>query len=92
MLEKLLRQTSVHLSGFLCSAVEPAMHRDFMYAAKNEFPTHSFTPISNYKGRLLKVITCFSLVIFIYNTCFLSTILEKIPIFSCELNEQVEKQ
>jgi hypothetical protein len=46
------------------------MHRDFMYAAKTEFPTHSFTPISNYKGRLLKVITCFSIVNFIYNNMY----------------------
>ena len=41
---------------FIWTVIQPAMHRDFMYTAKKEFPDQDFAPISIHATRKLKVL------------------------------------
>ena len=53
MLESDIRQIQL-----VWTVIQPAMHRDFMYSAKKEFPSQKFIPISTHTTRELKVGLC----------------------------------
>ncbi|CAH1798892.1 unnamed protein product [Owenia fusiformis] len=54
ILEGLLHRSNLNQIQFLWTVVQPALHRDFMYTAKKEFPSQTFQPVSTYTSREVK--------------------------------------
>ena len=55
IVEKLLDSSNFKQFQFIWTVIQPAMHRDFMYTAKKEFPEINFLPISTHVSRKLRV-------------------------------------
>ena len=55
-MEKLLACSNYKQFQLIWTVIQPAMHRDFMYTAKKEFPSLEFMPISTHTTRKLKVL------------------------------------
>ncbi|XP_013398191.1 F-box/WD repeat-containing protein 7 isoform X2 [Lingula anatina] len=55
ILEGLLVRSGYSQLQFLWTVLQPALHRDFMYSSKKEFPLLSFPPVSTYKSREIKI-------------------------------------
>ncbi|XP_059143186.1 F-box/WD repeat-containing protein 7-like [Physella acuta] len=53
-LEKLLRHSPYPSLQFVHTALQPSLHRDFMYTVRSRFPEIEFSPVSTYVTRELK--------------------------------------
>ncbi|XP_077982963.1 uncharacterized protein LOC144437811 [Glandiceps talaboti] len=51
VLEGLLIRSNYNQVQFLWTTLQPALHRDFMYSSKQNFPENKFTPISTHSSR-----------------------------------------
>ena len=58
VLDVLLSVSDLTQIKFLWTVIQPALHRDFMYSAKKDFPKQRFIPISTFAGRKMKVSLC----------------------------------
>ncbi|KAH3737987.1 uncharacterized protein LOC127851391 [Dreissena polymorpha] len=54
VLEGLLRRSNFRQFQFLNTSLQPALHRDFMYTARTQFPSIEFVPLSTHTSRKLK--------------------------------------
>ncbi|XP_071509151.1 uncharacterized protein [Diadema antillarum] len=54
VLEGILQRSNFSQYNFLWTTLQPALHRDFMYTARQHFPGHHFDPISSHTSRETK--------------------------------------
>ncbi|XP_052807929.1 uncharacterized protein LOC128236846 isoform X1 [Mya arenaria] len=54
ILEGILRRSNYTQFRFLSTTLQPALHRDFMYTARAQFPALDFQPVSTHTSRKLK--------------------------------------